>query len=61
MNFLEENETLIVPVTLREIGDAVGIKYPSITHYHMEKLERDGKIKRQDGRIRFIKLVKHDE
>jgi SOS-response transcriptional repressor LexA len=61
LEFLRENEILIVPVTLREIGDAVGIEHPSVTHYHLKKLEKDKKIKRQGGRFRFIKLVKHDK
>ena len=51
---------MVVPVSIREIAEAMGITSTSVVNYHLEQLEKLGKIKRTDGAARFIKLV-HDD
>ena len=43
--------------TLRDIADFIGVKSPSTAHFHLERLEGKGFIRRgQDGSIELFKL-----
>ena len=44
------------PPSVREIGEAVGLKSPSTVHFHMKKLEAGGYILKADGKTRAITL-----
>lgn len=44
------------PPSVREIGEAVGLKSPSTVHFHMKKLEAEGYILKADGKTRAITL-----
>ena len=44
------------PPSVREIGEAVGLKSPSTVHFHMKKLEAEGYIQKADGKTRAITL-----
>ena len=44
------------PPSVREIGDAVGLKSPSTVHFHMKGLEEAGVIVKAEGKTRAITL-----
>ncbi|MGI6336290.1 MAG: transcriptional repressor LexA [Eubacteriales bacterium] len=44
------------PPSVREIGDAVGLKSPSTVHMHLKKLNALGIIDRQERKTRAIRL-----
>ncbi len=44
------------PPSVREIGEAVGLKSPSTVHFHLKKLEAEGYILKADGKTRAITL-----
>ena len=44
------------PPSVREIGEAVGLKSPSTVHFHMKKLEAEGYVLKADGKTRAITL-----
>ena len=60
IEYLKKQEKLISPVSIRELGEACFISSTSVVNYHLEQLEKQGKIKRHEGKFRFIELV-HDE
>lgn len=48
------------PPTVREIGQAVGLKSNSTVHGHLERLEKKGLIKRDPTKPRAIELIEID-
>lgn len=46
------------PPSVREIGQAVGLKSTATVHGYLEKLEKKGYIKRKDRKGRTLKLIK---
>lgn len=52
-------KNLIMPTT-REIAEGVGVTSTSTVAYHIEKLIKDGKITKERGKNRAIKLVRTD-
>lgn len=49
------------PPSVREIGDAVGLKSPSTVHFHLKHLEEAGYIEKGAGKGRAITLAKQTE
>lgn len=47
------------PPTVREIGDAVGLRSPSTVHSHLAGLESKGYIRRDPTKGRAIELLHH--
>lgn len=45
------------PPSVREIGEAVGLKSPSTVHAHLNKLEQTGAIRRESDKNRAIDVV----
>jgi repressor LexA len=45
------------PPTVREIGEAVGLRSPSTVHAHLAQLERAGALKRDPTKPRAIELT----
>lgn len=45
------------PPSVREIGEAVGLKSPSTVHMHLNKLEQMGAIRRESDKNRAIDVV----
>ena len=45
------------PPSVREIGEAVGLKSPSTVHMHLNKLEQLGAIRRESEKNRAIDVV----
>ena len=45
------------PPSVREIGDAVGLKSPSTVHFHLKHLEEAGLIEKGAGKGRAITLT----
>ena len=45
------------PPSVREIGDAVGLKSPSTVHFHLKHLEEAGVIEKGAGKGRAISLT----
>ena len=45
------------PPSVREIGEAVGLKSPSTVHFHLKGLEDAGVIIKAEGKTRAISLV----
>ena len=45
------------PPSVREIGEAVGLKSPSTVHMHLNKLEQQGAIRRESEKNRAIDVV----
>lgn len=44
------------PPTVREIGEAVGLRSPSTVHAHLAQLERDGHLRRDPTKPRALEL-----
>ena len=44
------------PPSVREIGEAVGLKSPSTVHFHLKRLEEAGMIEKGAGKGRAITL-----
>lgn len=44
------------PPSVREIGEAVGLKSPSTVHFHLKRLEEAGMIEKDAGKGRAITL-----
>ena len=49
------------PPSVREIGEAVGLKSPSTVHFHLKHLEEAGVIEKGAGKGRAITLVEEAE
>ncbi|MDI3543317.1 MAG: repressor LexA [Candidatus Atribacteria bacterium] len=49
------------PPTVREIGEGVGLLSSCTVHYHLEKLEEKGMIKRSRSKARTIELCFSDK
>lgn len=47
--------------SVREIGEAVGLKSPSTVHFHLKHLEEAGYIEKGAGKGRAISLTRRDE
>ena len=45
------------PPSVREIGEAVGLKSPSTVHFHLKHLEEAGVIEKGAGKCRAITLT----
>ena len=45
------------PPSVREIGEAVGLKSPSTVHFHLKHLEELGVIGKQAGKGRALTLT----
>ena len=48
------------PPTVREIGEAVGLRSPSTVHAHLAQLERAGLLRRDPTKPRAIELADRD-
>ncbi|AQS56799.1 transcriptional repressor LexA [Novibacillus thermophilus] len=48
------------PPSVREIGEAVGLKSSSTVHGHLSRLEKKGLIRRDPTKPRAIELLEHD-
>ena len=46
------------PPSVREIGKAIGLSSTATVHAYLEKLEKDGYIKKEDKKGRTLKLLK---
>ncbi len=46
------------PPSVREIGEAVGLKSPSTVHTHLQNLEKKGHIRRDSTKPRAIEIIK---
>ena len=44
------------PPTVREIGEAVGLNSPSTVHGYLKRLERDGKLEKEEGSSRALRI-----
>ncbi len=44
------------PPTVREIGEAVGLNSPSTVHGYLKRLERDGRLEKDEGSSRALRL-----
>ena len=53
VSFTEEHG---YPPSVREIGEAVGLKSPSTVHFHMKNLEKAGMIVKAKKKTRAISL-----
>ena len=49
------------PPTVREIGDAANLHSPATTHFHLNKLEEKGYIKKGNGTNRTIEILVPNE
>ena len=49
------------PPSVREIGDAVGLKSPSTVHFHLKHLEELGVIGKSAGKGRAITLTEQPQ
>lgn len=47
------------PPSVREIGEAVGLKSPSTVHFHLKNLEEAGVIEKGAGKGRALALTEH--
>ena len=52
--FVEENG---YPPSVREIGDAMGLRSPSTVHFHLKNMEEKGLINKGAGKGRAVSLV----
>lgn len=48
------------PPSVREIGEAVGLKSPSTVHTHLQNLEKKGHIRRDSTKPRAIEIMKEN-
>ena len=46
--------------TVREIGDALGIRSSQVTHQHLGALQRKGYITREPRRARTIRVLRRE-
>ena len=46
------------PPSVREIGKAIGLSSTATVHAYLEKLEKEGYIKKQDKKGRTLKIIK---
>lgn len=49
------------PPSVREIGEAVGLKSPSTVHAHLNKLSQSGRIRRDPDKTRAIDVRNSDQ
>src|SRR6184192_2154814 len=49
------------PPSVREIGEAVGLRSSSTVHNHLNQLERRGLIRRDPSKSRTVQLVQDEE
>lgn len=49
------------PPTIREIAVGVGLKSSSTVKGHLDRLERDGQIRRKEGTVRAIEVIGLDK
>ena len=49
------------PPSVREIGDAVGLKSPSTVHFHLKGLEDAGVITKAEGKTRAISVAEETD
>ena len=47
--------------SVREIGQAVGLKSPSTVHFHLKRLQEQGLIEKGDFKGRAIALAQHPQ
>ena len=47
--------------SVREIGEAVGLRSPSTVHFHLKNLEEAGYIEKSAGKGRTLKLLAQEE
>lgn len=64
MDYLRKHQVLISPVSMREIGEAVGLRLAAVSH-HIEVLESQNVIRRPDpdngSRTRHIEIVENQK
>lgn len=48
------------PPSVREVGDAVGLKSPATVHRHLSVLADEGRIVRDESKPRAIRIVPED-
>lgn len=49
------------PPTVQELCDAVGAASKSTVHYHLKRLEEDGRLRRKAGSPRALAVVDRDD
>ena len=47
------------PPTVRELGEILGLSSPATTHFHLDKLEKKGYIKKGKEKNRCIELLRN--
>ena len=57
VHFVQENG---YAPSVREIGDAVGLKSPSTVHFHLKKLEEQGLIEKGACKGRALAISRHE-
>ena len=60
MEFLEERTKKIAPVSFQELADHLGCS-KSVIFFHLDRLEREGKIRREKEKARVIEVVGEEE
>jgi len=60
MEFLEERIKKIAPVSFQELADHLGCS-KSVIFFHLDRLEREGKIRREKEKARVIEVVGEEE
>lgn len=60
MEFLEERIKKIDPVSFQELADHLGCS-KSVIFFHLDRLEREGKIRREKEKARVIEVVGEEE
>lgn len=56
LQYLKKNTKKVAPVSFRELAEHIGCS-TSVISYHLERLEREGKIKRENNVARMIEVV----
>lgn len=56
MKYLADHTTQIAPVSMQELADHLGCS-KSVVFFHLDRLEREGKIKREKERARMIEVI----
>lgn len=56
MQYLKEHSGVVASVSIRELADYIGTSTSVIT-FHLDRLEREGKIEREPEKARSIRIL----
>ena len=56
MEYLNRNIKIVSPVSMQELADHLGCS-KSVVFFHLDRLEREGKIRREKEKARVIEVV----